>query len=135
MDLVDDEDLVAIARRPDAEAGDDHLSHLVDLGIGCGVDLDDVEVAAFGDFDAGIAFAARVGRRAVHAVQPAREDPGGRGLADAARPGKHERLRNPVAGDRVSQRLRDTALPDDVIEPLRAPFSSENLVRQCWMLK
>ena len=59
----------------------------------------------------------------------AREDPGGRRLADAARPGEDERLRDPVGGDRVAQRLRDAALPDDVIEPLRAPFSSENLVR------
>ena len=33
-----------------------------------------------------------------------------------------------LAGDRVAQRLRDPALPDDVIEPLRPPFARENLV-------
>ena len=34
----------------------------------------------------------------------------------------------PLGGDRVAQRLRDAALADDVIEPLRAPFAGENLV-------
>ena len=31
-------------------------------------------------------------------------------------------------GDRVAQRLRDAALADDVVEPLRAPLAGEDLV-------
>ena len=63
MDFVDDEDLVAIADRRDAEAGDDDVADLVDLGVGGGVDLEDVHVAALRDLDAGVADAARIGGR------------------------------------------------------------------------
>ena len=58
----------------------------------------------------------------------ARQDAGGRGLADAARAGEDERLRDAAGRDRVAQRLRDAALADDVIEPLRTPFAGEDLV-------
>ena len=106
---------------------DDDLADLVDLGVGGGVDLEDVHVAPVGDLDAGVAGAARIGGRALLAVQRARQDARRRGLADAARAGEDERLRDPLRADGVAQRLRDAALPDDVIEPLRAPFASENL--------
>ena len=65
VDFVDDEDLVAVADRRDAEAGDDDVADLVDLGVGGGVDLEDVHVAALGDLDAGVADAARIGGRAL----------------------------------------------------------------------
>ena len=55
VDFVDDEDLVAIADRRDAEAGDDDVADLVDLRVGRGVDLEDVDVAALRDLDAGVA--------------------------------------------------------------------------------
>ena len=58
MDLVDDEDLVAIARRPHLQPVDDHLADVVDAGVRRGVDLEHVEVAALGDLDAGVADAA-----------------------------------------------------------------------------
>ena len=64
VDLVDDEDLVAVADRRHAEAGDDDLADLVDLGVGRGVDLEDVDVAALRDLDAGVAHAARDRRSA-----------------------------------------------------------------------
>ena len=63
VDLVDDEDLVAVADRRDAEPGDDDLADLVDLRVGGGVDLEDVDVAALGDLDARVADAARIGGR------------------------------------------------------------------------
>ena len=94
-----------------------------------GVDLEHVDVAALGNLAAGVAFAARIGRRALHAVQRARQNARGGGLADAARPGKHERLRDPPARDRVPQRARHRRLADDVVELLRAPLAGENLVR------
>ena len=61
MDFVDDEDLVAVADRTDGEAVDDHVAHVVDAGVRGGVDLEHVEVAALGDFDAHVADAARLG--------------------------------------------------------------------------
>ena len=93
-----------------------------------GVDLDHVHVAAVGDLEAGVAVAAGVGGRPLLAVQRARQDPRRGGLADAARAGEDERLRDALGGDRVAQRLRDAALADDVIEPLRPPFAGEDLV-------
>ncbi len=128
MDFVDDEDLVAVAGGRDAEAGDDNLADLVDLGVGRGVDLEHVHVAPLGDFDAGVADAAGVRGRPLVAVQSACEDAGGRRLADAARAGKHERLGDAPGGDGVAQRLRDAALADHVLEPLRTPFARQDLV-------
>ena len=127
MDFVDDEDLVAVADRGHAEALDDHLADLVDLGVGGGVDLEDVDVAPSAISTQASQIAARVGGRSLLAVQRARQDARGRGLADAARAGEDERLRDPLRGDGVAQRLRDAALADDVIEPLRPPFAGENL--------
>ena len=63
VDFVDDEDLVAVADRRDRQALDDHFAHVVDAGVRGGVDLEHVDVAAFGDLDAGVADAARVRRR------------------------------------------------------------------------
>ena len=63
MDFVDDENLVAVADRHDAEAGDDHFADVVDAGVGRRVDLEDVHVAAFGDLDAGVADAAGISGR------------------------------------------------------------------------
>ena len=104
---------------------DDDLADGVDAGVGGAVDLEHVDVAALGDLDARVALAARLGRRALHAVERARQDPRRRRLADAARARKDERLREPAGGDRVLQRLDDAALADDVFEALRAPFAGE----------
>ena len=72
---------------------------VVDLRVGGRVDLEDVHVAALGDLDARLARAARLGRRAGagHAVEAAREDARRRRLADAARAGEDERLRDAAA--------------------------------------
>ena len=127
VDFVDDENLVAVADRRDAQAGDDDVANLVDLCVGGGVDLEHVHVTALSNLDARVAHAARIGRGSLDAVQPARQDAGGRGLPDTARAGEDKRLRDALGGDRVAQRLRDAALADDVIEPLRAPLAGNNL--------
>jgi hypothetical protein len=127
--LVDDEHLVAIAHRCDRQIRDDHLADVVDLGVRRGVDLEDVYIAALGDLDAGLAAAARIRGRPAGAAQGARQNPRGGGLADAARPGEHERLREPPARQRVAQRPRHRLLPDDIVELLRPPFARDHLVR------
>jgi hypothetical protein len=128
MNLVDDEHLVAIAHREDAQAGDDHLADVVDLGVRGGVDLQDVHVAAVGDLHAGLADAARISGRSLDAVQRAGENPRGGRFADAARPGEHERLGEPAALERVAQRARHRLLSDHVVELLRPPFARDDLV-------
>ena len=133
VDFVDDEDLVAIAHRRNRQALDDHFADVVDAGVRGGVDLEHVDVAAFGNLDAGVAYAARIGRRAVHAAERARQDARGGGLAAAARAGKHERVRDPLALQRVLERARDGLLSEDVFEFLRAPLARRALDRP-WKL-
>ena len=128
VDFVDDEHLVAVPDRHDRQPGDDHLADVVDLGMRGRVDLEDVDVASLGDLDAGVAFAARLRRRTVHAVQRARQNARGGGLADAARSGEHERLGQTPARQRVAQRPRDRLLSDDIVELLRPPFARDDLI-------
>ena len=129
MHLVDDEDLVAIAGRPHLQAVDDHLADVVDAGVGRGVDLHHVEIAALGDLDARIAHAAGFRGRPLLAVQRPGQDARGRGLADATGTGEDERLGDAAGRDRVAKGLGDALLPDHVVEALRAPLARENLVR------
>ena len=72
--------------------------------------------------------AARIGGRPLLAVQRARQNPRRRRLADAARAGEDERLREPPARERVAQRPRHRLLSDDVVEPLRPPLARDDLV-------
>ena len=70
--FVDDEDFVAVARRPVADVLA-QLAHLVDAAIGGGVDFDDVDAAAGGDFfTTGAHAAGRGGRSLMQFRQRAR---------------------------------------------------------------
>ena len=60
VDLVDHHHLVGVARGAVAQALGE-LAHLLDLGVGRGVDLDHVEVGAGGDLAAGAALVAGIG--------------------------------------------------------------------------
>ena len=126
--FVDDEDLVAVANRHDRQAGNDDVSDVVDAGMGGGVDFQDVDVAAFGNLDARVTLAAWIGSGSFRAVQGARQYPRGRRLPDTSGAGKDERLRQPPADQRVTQRTCDRLLSNDIVEPLRTPFARENLV-------
>src|SRR5690606_41555759 len=94
VDLVHDEDLVAIARWSIREAIL-QLADVVDAGVAGSVDLTDVEVVALGDLHTGRAAQARGRRRAgigaarlrariPHAIERLGPNAGARGLADAA---------------------------------------------------
>ena len=97
MHLVDDEHLVAVARRRKRQVANHHLADVVDAGVAGRVDLEDVDIAALGNLDAGVAVAARLGGRPRVAVERPRQDARGRRLAAAMRAGKHERLRDAAA--------------------------------------
>src|SRR5262249_23181821 len=118
-----------IAHRSNRQAGDDDLANVVNLRMGRGVDLENVDVAAFSDLDAGVADSAWIGRLAVNAIQRPSEDAGGRGFPDASRSSKHERLSESAPCQGVAKRACDRLLADDVVEPLRPPLASENLIR------
>ncbi len=108
MDLVDDVDLETSGNRPVADTLDD-LTRVIDAGMACRVDLQDIDMASGGDGLAGLAGAARFQRRAAltirsDAVQPAGQKPCRRGLADTANAGQHEGMRQPPKRQRVFQR-------------------------------
>ena len=126
--LVDQEDLVAITYRPHRQASDDHLPDVFDLRVRRRVELEDVNLTALGDLDAGVALAAGVRRRSLSAVQRLGEDARRGGLADAARPREDERLGDALARDGVLQGLGDAPLPNHVIETLGTVLSGDDLV-------
>ncbi len=128
VDLVDDEHLVAVPHRHDREAVDDHFTDVVDAGVRGGVDLEDVDVAPVGNFLTGIAGPARIGCRTVQAVQCPRENARGGGLPDAPRPGEDKCLSQTPARQSVPKRSCHRLLPDDIVELLRPPLASDDLV-------
>ena len=119
--LVDDVDLVAaLDRREERPLA--QVARVVDTTVRGGVDLDHVDAAgaAAGQVRAGLADAARLGDRALLAVDRAGQDPGAGGLAAAARAGEQVGVVHPVVAQCVPQRNGDMVLPDHLGERLRA---------------
>ncbi len=132
VDFVDDVDLVARRNRRIAHRLDD-LAHVVDAGMGGGIHLDHVDMAPLGDRAARLAGAAGADRRPAapvraDAVQRLGDQPRGRGLADPAHAGEQERMGQPVALDRIGQRLHHRLLADQLVEPLRTIFAGEDAI-------
>jgi hypothetical protein len=124
MGLVDNVNLEAVARRPVAQILDDR-ARIFNLAVSGAVDLVDVERAAAANLDAGRAFAARLRRRTVGAVQASRENPRRRSLADAANPGEQKRVRDAAAPERFAERAGRVLLADQLREALGPPFARE----------
>ncbi len=127
MGFVEDHHFAARRRRRVTH----HLAqfaNLVDAAVGGRVNLDDIERSSRGDLLAGIANAARLRRRPVHAIQRLGQDPGRRGFSHAARAGKNVRMRHAVVANRVLQRFRDVRLSDEIRKRLRAPLACDDLV-------
>jgi len=53
MDFINDEDLVTITRRRHRDVVDDHVPHVINAGVGRGVNFEHVERGAPSDLDAG----------------------------------------------------------------------------------
>ena len=127
MRFVDDEDLVAVARRAVADVLA-QLAHFVDAAIGGRVDLDHVHGAAGGDLEATGALAAGRGGGPFDAVQAARQDARDGGLAGAALAGEDVAVRDAVLRDGVFERGLDVFLVDQLGKRLRPVFSGDDLV-------
>ena len=127
--LVDDEHPVAVAGRRVANELVE-LPDIVDARLRCGVHLDDVEVARLLDLDTGVAFAAGIRGRGLHvaAVQPLRQEPGDRRLADPADARKAVGVRQPTPFQGIAEGPDDRRLAHDLLELLRPPLAGQNLV-------
>ena len=127
VDLIDEVDFKFPAGwgvgRAFAEIAD--IFHAIVAGA---VDFDDIQAAALGDLQTGIAFPARLGRDAFLAIEGLREDAGGGGLADSARADKEVGLREALRGHGILQGARDVVLPDHLGEGLRTVFAGEHAV-------
>ena len=130
--LVDEVHLVARHQRLVARALDD-LAHVVDAGVGGGVHLQHVGVAAFHDLGAVAAELGHVEGRLVDAfalvVEGAREDARGGGLADAAHAGQHVALGDAIGGERVLERRHHGVLADQALEGGRAVLARQHDIR------
>ena len=109
-------------------AGLAQFADLFDAVVARAVNFQNVERAAFGDFNAARILVVEIDFRAAGAVQAFGEDAGDGGLAGAARAAKQVGVRDALLLDGVGERLGDVLLPDDVGEPLRAVFSGDDLI-------
>ena len=112
--LVDDVDLVAAGDRR-VEGTLPQVAGVVHAAVAGRVDLDHVDAArpGRGERDARVADAARVGRRAVHAVQRPGQDARAGRLAAAARAAEQVGVVDPAAAQRLAERLGDVLLAAD----------------------
>ena len=121
VDFVDDIDLEPRPGRAELGVGD-QVADVIHAGVAGRVDLDDIDVLTSRDALAGIALAARFGRRhlGLLAIQRLGHDPRHRGLADPARPAEQIRMRDASRFDCLLQRLRNMVLADDFVESVGA---------------
>ena len=133
MHFVEDIDLVARRGRGIAHALDD-LADYRRCRCGGGVHLLHIDIAGFGDGDAGIADAAGMdgglGALAVgsDAVERAGDDAGGGGFAHPAHAGEHEGMGDAAGGEGVGQRAHQRFLPDQAGEIGGAVFARQDAI-------
>ena len=131
--FVEDIDFVAGADRRIADGVVD-LAHVVDAVVGCGVHLDDVEMAAFHDRLAVQAehrhLDGRPGNGAVRqfVIERAGQNARRRGLADAAHAGEDPGLRDAAGLERVRDRAHHGVLADQVVEGRRPVFARQHAI-------
>ena len=110
-----------------------NFAYVVDAGIGGGIQLHDVEMAALHDLGAVAAEHRHVERgrlgRIGLVVERAGDDARRRRLADAAHAGEHVGLRDAPRRERVAQRLDHGLLADEVVEALRPVLARQHDVR------
>ena len=127
MHFVDQVHLVAGARGRVGHVVD-QFPRVLDLGARGRVHLDQVDAAAFGNFQAARTGAAGRGADAAFAVETAGEDARDGGLAHTARAGKQIGVVETIAVQRMAQRLQDVLLTDQGVKCGRAPFSRQHLI-------
>jgi hypothetical protein len=106
------------------------ITNIVDFTVGGPVDLDDIEVVAAIDRDATVALAAGGygGTVGLEAVEGLGQQPGHRGLADAAGPGEEIRMGDATGDDGIAESLDSSLLAHDIVEGLRAITPCQNRI-------
>ena len=132
--LVDDIDLVARIGRAIAHALDD-LSDVAYAGMGGGIHLDHIDMAALDDRLAMPAHHGQIDGRAAAAIfqfmiEGARENAGGGRLADAAHPGEDIGLVHAPRGKGVADGAHHRLLADEIAEMLRPVFARKHGIRR-----
>ena len=124
--LVHDVDLVPAGDRGE-EGALPEITGVLHPAVGGGVDLDDVDAAGPASCQVGarITHPARRGRGALLAVEAARQDAGGRGLAAAAGAGEQVGVVHLVVVQCPLQRDGDVILPDHLGERVGAVAAVE----------
>ena len=125
VDLVDDVDLVAAARRGKLHARDDLFAHVFYAGAARSVELVDVGVRSVGDLLALRAAAIGCGRGAALAQERLGQQASAGGLSRAARPAKQIRVSDVSAGHGVGQGVFYMLLTHDVCKRVGAVFAVE----------
>jgi hypothetical protein len=127
VSFIENHDFVAARRRRVANHFAE-LANLINAAIGGGVDFENVERSAGGNFAAGVARVVGLGGGAFHAVEGLREDSRRGGFAHAANAGKDVGVGDAIRFDGVRERLGDVLLADNLSECLRAIFSSDDFI-------
>ena len=104
------------------------LADFIDAVVRGTVDFEDIERAAFGDFDAEVVIGIEIRLRSAGAVEGLGEDAGGGGFPGAAGADEEVGVGEAVLGDGVAQRADDVVLAEDVIEGAGTVFPGEDLV-------
>ena len=133
MHFVDDVDFVAGRGRGVVHAFQNIAADIVDFRLRCAVHFDDIDMAAFGDADTGLAFATRfccwaaLAIRA-DAIQALGDDPGSGGFTRAANTGHDEGLCDAVCGKCVFERAHHRLLADQIGKGFWPVFPGQDLV-------
>ena len=131
--FVDQVDLVASDCRRVPRVVE-NLPHVVDAGVGRGVELEEVDEATGIDLGAGRADTARRGGNARHAIEALGKDPRDRGLAHTAGAGQQIRVVNAAARQRIGERRHHVLLAGQLGERHRPPLARKDLVAHWDML-
>ena len=127
VNLVDDVDLFAAARRRELDAPDDLFAHVLHARAACGIQFVDVRVRAGRNLRAVLARAVRIGRGTVLAEQGLRQKARRGGLARTARSAEQVGMAHFVLLDGVANSALDMVLAHHVSERLRTVFPVQSL--------
>ena len=125
--FVDHIDLEAAARRR-IDGVFQQLAHFVDLGIGRGVNFQEIDKAPRIDLGTGRADTTGAGGDAFFAVEGFGQNPRQRGLADTARAGEQVGMMQALLRERVRQRPDNVLLPDQTFKGFWPPFARQDLI-------
>ena len=125
--FVDHVDLEATTRRR-IDRVLEELAHLLDLGVGRGVDFEQVHEAAAVDFLTRGTDATGSGRNTLLAVERLGEDARQRRLADATGSGEQIRMMQALLGQRVFERPDHVLLADETGKRFRTPLARQDLI-------